>query len=393
MFVVCSVVSYTEQKPNARVVVWITGSGKSSLKKEAKLGTLTTDFMPKVVETVLAGHPDKVCDQIADAIVDEYLRRDPESSIDLNVLGSNGMLMIGGEVTSKADFDLAELAKKVYAEIGYKDEIEVFANIAPQSEELQKVKRGHALTTAVVNGYATRETRELMPRPVVYAQSIARRIDDLRKTDPSFSWLQPDGKVQIMMKKNEIQAVTILASHAEGINEKEVQTALLDRVVMTVVKDGAVKILINPAGPFTQTGFLADSGASGRKPSVDTYGALIPHGDNTLSGKDPMKAERAGAYMARYVARWIVQKELASNVLVNIAYVLGKPEPLHIKVQGVTDKSRGVRMDLTNVAMKEFDFRPEAIVERLGLLKPIYQATACYGHFGRDGFPWEEEVK
>jgi S-adenosylmethionine synthetase len=349
--------------------------------------------MPKVVETVLAGHPDKVCDQIADAIVDEYLRRDPDSSVDLNVLGSNGMLMIGGEVTSKADFDLAELAKKVYADIGYKDEIEVFANIAPQSEELSQVKRGKALTTVVVNGYATKETRELMPRPVVYAQSIARRIDDLRKTDPSFSWLQPDGKVQIIMKKSEIQAVTILASHSADITEKDVQGAILDRVVMNVVKDEGVKILINPAGAFTQTGFIADSGASGRKPSVDTYGGLIPHGDNTLSGKDPMKAERAGAYMARYAARWLIEKGLAANAFITVAYVLGKDTPVHVKVQGMAEKSRGVRTDLTNVILKEFDFRPEAIVERLDLLKPIYRSTAAYGHFGRDGFPWEEKVK
>ena len=195
------------------------------------------------------------------------------------------------------------------------------------------------------------------------------------------------------MKKSEIKAVTLLASHLPDINEKEVQTALLDRVVMNIVKDDGVKILINPVGPFTQIGFIANSGASGRKPSVDTYGGLIPHGDNVLSGKDPMKAERAGAYMARYVARWLIEKELASNAFVNIAYALGKAEPLHVKVQGMADKSRGVRTDLTNVIMKEFDFRPEAIVERLDLLKPIYRSTACYGHFGRDGFPWEEVNK
>lgn len=343
--------------------------------------------MPKVVESVLAGHPDKICDQIADAIVDEYIRRDPSSSVDLNVLGSHGMLMIGGEVTSKADFDLSELAKRVYKQIGYQDEIEVFVNIESQSDEMKKADHKTPTDTVVVNGYATKETRELLPRPLVYAHSMARRLDDLRKADPSFGWLQPDGKVQVVMKKDKVIAVTILASHEQGMEHKHVQNAILDRVIVPIVGEAGVQIFINPIGSFSTIGFSADSGANGRKLAVDTYGALIPHGDSALSGKDPYKVERAGAYMARHAAKWLVEQELASSAMVNVAYTMGKAEPVHIKVQGLGAKSRGAKMDLTNAVKQEFDFRPEAIVERLDLLQPIYQQTAVYGHFGRE-FPW-----
>jgi S-adenosylmethionine synthetase len=346
--------------------------------------------MPKVVESVLAGQPDKVCDQIADALVDEYLRRDPNASVDLHVMGSHGMMMIGGEVRSKADFDISELARRVYQSIGYTDDIEVFTNIDDPSSEMSSAAPFSPSDTAVVHGYATVETRERLPRALVYAHDMARRLDNLRKTDAAFGWLQPDGKVQVMMWKNEVKAVTILASHAKDVELKIVQGALLDRVIVPIVGEG-VQIFINPIGPFTIHGFSADSGASGRKLAVDTYGAIIPHGDHALSGKDPMKAERAGAYMARYTARWIVEQELAQSAMVTIAYTMGKSEPLLVKAQGTTEKSRGSRMDLSQVLKREFDFRPEAIVERLELKQPIYQQTAVYGHFGRTGFPWEKK--
>jgi len=369
-------------------------------KKRENLGTLRAHkeaflllIMPKVVESVLAGQPDKVCDQIADAIVDEYLRRDPNSSVDLHVMGSHGMMMIGGEVHSKADFDLSELAKNVYQQIGYTDDIEVFVNIDEPSSEMQLLDRHLPGDTVVVNGYATMETRERLPRALVYAHDMARRLDNLRKTDPVFGWLQPDGKVQVMVWKSEVKAVTILASHAKDVELKTVQSAILDRVIVPIVGEQGVQIFINPIGPFTIHGFSADSGASGRKLAVDTYGALIPHGDHTLSGKDPMKAERAGIYMARYVARWLVEQELAESALVTIAYTMGRSEPLLIKAQGTTSKSRGAKMDLSNLIKREFDFRPEAIVDRLELKQPIYQQTAVYGHFGRTGFPWEKKIE
>lgn len=344
--------------------------------------------MKKTVESVMAGQPDKICDQIADAIVDEYVRRDKDAHVDLNVLGSHGMVMIGGEVNSVADVDLGALAKQVYQELGYPDDIEVFVNVEDQSAEMKRSKNSVA-DTVVVNGYATTETRELMPRAVVFAHNLARRVDDLRKTDPAFSWLRSDGKVQIIMDGDRIDTLTLLASHQLSVDEKTVRTSLLERVIMPFIGEQPVQIYINPAGPFTVIGFRADSGANGRKLAVDTYGALIPQGDGSFSGKDPRRAERAGAYMARYAARSLVEQGLCTSAMVNVVYTMGRSEPVHLHVVGMGDKSRGAKMDLTNLVKSQFDFRPEAIVERLNLLQPMYRATALYGQFGRAGFPWE----
>lgn len=343
--------------------------------------------MRKTVESTLQGQPDKVCDQIADALVDEYLRQDPEAHVDVNVMGSHGMVMIGGEVTSTADLDVAGIAKRVYADIGYTDEIEVFANIEDQSPEMKRVTHG-VKDTMVINGYATNETRERLPRGLVYAHNLARRIDDLRKMDPSFSWLRPDGKVQIMTEKDRVVGVTILASHHLNIKDQEVKTALLERVVVPVLGEG-IQIFINPVGAFTDVCFHAHSGVSGQKMHVDTYGGLIPHGDVVMSGKDPLRAERAGAYMARVAARYLVDQELVQSAMVQVVYTLGRAEPIHLHVVGMGEKTRGAKMDFTNLIKQEFDFRPEAIVERLELRKPVYQSAAVYGNFGREGFPWE----
>ena len=299
------------------------------------------------------------------------------------------MMMIGGEVTSTADFDSGALAKKVYEEIGYHDDLEVFVNIETQSDEMKRIHNG-VTDNVVVNGYATTETRELMPRAVVYAHNLARRLDDLRRTDPSFSWLKPDGKVQITMDGSQVKAVTILASHQVSMKDRDVQTALLERVLIPVVGEEGVQITINPIGSFTEVGFRADSGSSGRKVTVDTYGGLIPHGDSSLSGKDPNKVNRAGACMARHAARYIVEQGLATAALVNLVYSMGRAEPIHVQATAMGEKSQGAKMDLTNLIKQKFDFRPEAIVERLNLLQPVYRATASYGHFGRSGFPWEE---
>ncbi|KKR84781.1 MAG: S-adenosylmethionine synthase [Candidatus Uhrbacteria bacterium GW2011_GWF2_41_16] len=344
--------------------------------------------MSKAVESVMSGQSDKICDQIVDAIVDEYLRRDPESRVDLKVLGSHGMIMIGGEVNSRADFDLAGLAKMVYRDIGYTDDAEVFVNVEPLSEEMSSVVG--AADTVVVHGYATRETREFLPLPLVYAHALARRMDDLRKTDPTFHWLGPDGKVQIVMEQKKVIAVTLLAQHAKDVLPRDVQARLLERVVSPIIgKDEEVQIFINPIGSFVTGGFQADTGMSGQKSSVDFYGGLIPHGDVGLSGKDPGKVERAGSYMARFVAKQLVKEGWADAILISLAYTLGRAEPVMIDVKA-SGLKRENASSLVNFVKKEYDFRPDAIVERLDLKKPCYRATAVYGHFGREGFPWEE---
>lgn len=344
--------------------------------------------MKKTVESVTQGHPDKVCDQIADAIVDEYLRRDKKAHVDVSVLGSHGMMMIGGEVTSTADFDVGALAKKVYHEIGYKDDMAVFVNIESQTEELRRIKNG-VTDNAVITGYATNETREMLPRAVVYAHSLARRLDELRKGDPAFSWLKPDGKVQVTMERDRVVGVSLLASHQISVKDKDVKSTLLERLLIPIVGEEGVQISINPAGSFTEVGFRADSGVSGRCLSMDLYGGLIPHGDGSLSGKSPLNVHRSGRYMARHAARYLVEQGLASFALVNVVYTMNRAEPVQVQAVGMGPKSRGSKMDLTNLVKQEFDFRPEAIVERLSLFDPVYRSAACYGQVGREGFSWE----
>ncbi|MBI2475457.1 methionine adenosyltransferase domain-containing protein [Candidatus Uhrbacteria bacterium] len=344
--------------------------------------------MLKTVESVTMGQPDKVCDQIAEAIVDEYIRRDVHASVDIHVFGAHGMLMIGGEVNSSADFDVGALAKKVYQEIGYQDDIEVFVNIEMQSEEMKHVKNG-VLDTVVINGYATNETRERLPKSVVFAHTLARGLDDLRKIDPKFSWMKPDGKVQITMQGDHVKSITVLASHHVNIEPRDVKTALLERLIIPMIGEDAVQIFINPIGEFTVAGFRSDSGASGRKICVDTYGGLIPNSDKSFVGKNPLRAERAGSYFARYVARDLIEQGLADSVLVNVVYSIGKAEPIHIEAICNRREAKGGRTDLTQIVKQKFDFRPEAIVERLKLCQPIYRQMAVYGYFGRENTPWK----
>ncbi len=345
-------------------------------------------LMLKIVEAPLRGQPDKICDQIVEAIVDEYLRRDPHSRIDLQALGSHGMVMIGGVVDSKADFDSSELTRSVYARIGYADGVEPFINIERPTEDVARtIVHGGAQGTAVMYGYATRETREFLPRAVVYANAIARRVDDLRMQDDRFSWLRADGKVQLAMDGERVVALTLVVEHTPDIDLTQLQTALYDHVVVPVCgSHDDMKMFINPSGKFTSGGFSAGVGVSGRKVLADTYGGLLPHGGASLAGKDPLKSARAGTLMARAVARQLVLEGAASNVLVTVAYTTGIVDPIVLTVRG------GSGEDLTDVAKARFDFRPEAIVERLGLRRPLYAASAMFGMFGRDGLPWEETI-
>ncbi len=345
--------------------------------------------MLKVVEAPFPGHPDKMCDQIVEAIVDEYLRRDPLSRLDLQALGSHGMVMIGGVVDSRADFDASDLARRVYNKIGYSDGLEPFVNTERPTEDVARtIVQGGAQGTTVVYGYATRETREFMPRPVVYANAIAKRIDDLRKTDPLFAWLKPDGKVQVAMDGERMVAVTLIIEHDEAMEQAQVQSLLFDEVIVPLCGDvTGTKVLVNPSGKFTNGGFAAGVGVSGRKVLADSYGGLLPHGGASTAGKDPLKPARAGSYMARAVARQLVSEGTASNVLLTIGYTAGMKEPTLLSARG------GDGVDLTDLVMKRFDFRPEAIVERLKLRQPWYEATSVFGQFGRAGVPWEEPLE
>ena len=339
----------------------------------------------KTVESVTEGHPDKVCDQIADAILDTYLARDPASRVAVEVIGTHGCLMIGGEVTSTAEIDPVQLALRVYREIGYEDDLEVFTNIEAQSPEIARgVETGGAGDQGVMYGYATAETSEFLPEPVVLANRLAWGLANLRRNHPAFSWLRPDGKTQVTVDHGRVTAVVISCQHRDDIPHGEIHRLLEEHLLAPTIGDlRGVEVLVNPAGSFLQGGFSADAGLTGRKLMVDTYGGLVPHGGGSFSGKDPTKVDRSGAYMARYAAKNIVANGLAKNVLVSVAYAIGKEEP--VMLRAVSGDGR----DLTGYLREHFDFRPRAILERLSLRRPIYRRTAAYGHFGRDEFPWE----
>jgi S-adenosylmethionine synthetase len=238
------------------------------------------------------------------------------------------------------------------------------------------------LDTVIVNGYATRETREFLPLPYVLAQGVVRRLDDLRKLDPQFHWLGADGKAQMMMEGKKVKAVTLLASHASDVAPLEVQARLLERVVSPIIGGEEAKIFINPLGRFSGQGFQVEAGVSGRHSDVDFYGGLIPHGNASPIGKDPRRAERAGAYMARFVAKQLVKERKAEAVMVSLVYTLGKNEPVGIEV-------KGGKVELTEFVKQNFNFNLDDIVEKFDLKKPRYRSLSVYGQFGHDGLPWE----
>ena len=342
----------------------------------------------KTAESVTEGHPDKVCDQIADALLDEYLRRDPKSRVAMEAFGSHGMLMIGGEVTSAGEFDIEALAKSLYREIGYDDDLEAFVNVELQSGDIaQGVDAGGAGDKGIMYGYATAETPTLMPGCVVYAHALTSRLADLRRHDPAFSWLGPDGKSQVTMDRDRVKTVVVSAQHAPEVEIEQIRSMLTEQLIAPVIGDlKGVEIHVNPTGRFVTGGFTADTGLTGRKLMVDTYGGLIPHGGGAFSGKDPTKVDRSAAYMARFAAKNLVANGYAKKCMVSTAYAIGKAEPVML-----TARSEDGR-DLSLLLKKYFDFRPLAIIERLQLRRPIYRRTAAYGHFGRDEFPWEQVV-
>lgn len=337
----------------------------------------------RYTESVTKGQPDKVCDQIADAIVDEYIRHDPKARVSIDVMGSHGAIMVSGEVTTKADFDVESIVKRVYREIGYVDEHEPYVSIERDAPNvLLAEKRGGANDTTVVTGYATSSTPEMLPEPLLLAHAIAKRLDDLRSMDREFSWLLPDGKVLVGCEGTEPRFVGLTVQHDESIDESFVRTRLAEQVIAPIVGNlDKVTVTVNQGGACTAGGFSAFIGLTGRKIACDTYGGLLPWGGGALSGKDPGKIDRCGAYMARYAAKWLVAKGAGKTVQVTLCYVRGMEHPVMVKAR------TGEGKDVTS-ALQGMDFRPSAILERLNLRVPRYRETACYGHFGRD-FPWE----
>lgn len=339
------------------------------------------------VESVTAGHPDKVCDQVSDAVLDACLKDDPKSRVAMETFGGHGLMVIGGEVTTLADFDAAKIASQVYKDIGYEDGLKIITKIVKQSPDIaQGVDTGGAGDQGIMYGYASRETEELMPRAVVLAHKLTKGLEDLRKSG-ELSWLGPDGKSQVTMDNGRVKNVLISTQHDESVSQEEIRETLIEKLIKPVIGDlEGVEVYINPTGKFLQGGFDADTGLTGRKIMVDTYGGLIPHGGGAFSGKDPTKVDRSAAYMARYAAKNIVASGLADKCMVSVAYAIGHDKPLMI--EAIDENGRS----LASKVSEKFDFRPRAIIESLNLRRPIFQDTASYGHFGKEGLPWEEIV-
>jgi len=336
------------------------------------------------VESVTAGHPDKICDQVSDAVLDECLKQDPKSRVAVETFGGHGLLIIGGEVTSDAKLDFAEIGRRVYRDIGYQHELKVITNIVQQSPDIsQGVDTGGAGDQGIMYGFATNETPQFLPKGIVLVHQLAQGLEKLRRSG-EIAWLHPDGKTQVTMNDNRIETILVSCQHDKDVSQEEIRRTIIERLIKPLVGDiNGIEILTNPTGQFVQGGFEADTGLTGRKIMVDTYGGLVPHGGGCFSGKDPTKVDRSGAYMARFVAKNIVANGLAKECLVSVAYAIGRAEPL--MTEAINEKGESLK-DWVN---QHFDFRPRAIIERLNLRQPIYRQTAVYGHFGKPNLPWE----
>jgi len=369
-------------------------------------------------ESVTEGHPDKICDQISDAFLDEYLRQDPDSRVAIETMTTTDFVAVVGEVTSTAKFDKQaqeEIVRKTIREIGYDNpellfdanSCEIMIRLHKQSPNIsQGVTSGEgkdqgAGDQGLMFGYATNETQELMPMPIILAHKLTKRLAEVRKT-LELPWVRPDGKSQVSVeyvdgKPKRIEAIVISTQHAPNVSNDEISNKIIDKVIKPVcgnLWNDKIKIHINPTGKFEIGGPHGDSGLTGRKIIVDTYGGQGRHGGGAFSGKDPSKVDRSACYMCRYIAKNIVAAGLAEKCEVQVAYAIGVSEPISLMVN-TFETGKIPEEDIENLVRKHFDLRPSAIIAHLNLKRPIYKKTAAYGHFGRNEpeFEWEKTNK
>jgi S-adenosylmethionine synthetase len=363
-------------------------------------------------ESVTEGHPDKIADQVSDAILDACLEQDPYSRVAAETLTATGLVVIAGEITTKAYVDFQSLVRGVVASIGYDNALygfdsntcAVISTINKQSGDIaQGVDTGGAGDQGMMFGYASNETPELMPAPISLAHKLCRQLTAVRKSG-KLPYLRPDGKSQVTVEYDEngkparIDAVVISTQHSESVDNEQLHADILKYVIQAVLPaawlDEHTKYHINPTGRFVIGGPMGDTGLTGRKIIVDTYGGAGRHGGGAFSGKDPTKVDRSAAYMARYIAKNIVAAGLADKAEVQLAYAIGIAEPVSVLVDTFgTGKLSSA--ELTKLVRKNFSLNPKGIIESLNLRRPIYQKTAAYGHFGRSEpeFTWEATDK
>ncbi len=351
-------------------------------------------------ESVTEGHPDKLCDTIADAVLDACLLGDPDSRVACEVLATAGKITVAGEIATKAMPDIPHIVCKTVRQIGYSGNYEVEVDVHDQSPDIAEAVNGENEITAgdqgIVYGYACRETPQLLPLPVVLAHRITMGLTEVRRNH-LLEWLRPDGKAQVSVeyedgKPMRVKTVVVSAQHEPEVSQKELREAVYQLILVPALGkylDLNTEVLINPSGSFVLGGFEADTGLTGRKLMVDTYGGLVSHGGGALSGKDCTKVDRSGAYMARYLAKNIAAAGLAEKCTVSMAYAIGKAEPLY--VQADTHGTGRYPDSVLEEAVKLlFDLTPTGMANTLQLMAPIYQKYCNYGHFTHQSAPWEQ---
>jgi S-adenosylmethionine synthetase len=370
-------------------------------------------------ESVGEGHPDKLCDQISDAILDACLKDDPNSRVACETFASTAMALIGGEITTQTFVDFQGVVRDVAREVGYTDpaygldykSMAVLDMIHSQSPDISQGVSGTGLEEfkgrqgagdqGMMFGFACNETPELMPLPITLAHKVLIRASELRKAK-TVAWLRPDAKSQVTVeyeghKPLRIDAVVVSQQHDDGVSYDEIRNTVIDQIIKPILEptgllDNKTKYFINPTGRFVVGGPFGDTGLTGRKIIVDTYGGMGRHGGGAFSGKDPTKVDRSAAYIARYVAKNIVAAQLAERCEVELAYAIGVPFPVSVMVD-TFGTAAAPEARISEAVARVFDLTPAGIIDALDLRRPIYRKTAAYGHFGRPEFPWEKTDK
>lgn len=371
-------------------------------------------------ESVGEGHPDKVADYISDSVLDACLEQDPKSRVACETLVKSNCVFLAGEITTKAHFDYEKVVRDAIRDIGYTFEDDVFQAdtvfitnaLTSQSPDIAQgvdARRAEGKKTAeqgagdqgIMFGFATNETPELMPAPIIFSHRLLKKMAEFRKRSRPIKWLRPDVKSQVAIEYKdgeivEIKNVVISTQHSEDISHKDLEDFVINKVIRPELPKKLItkntEFLINPTGKFVIGGPQGDAGLTGRKIIVDTYGGWGRHGGGAFSGKDPSKVDRSAAYMCRWVAKNIVAAELAETAELQVAYAIGYPEPTSINVK--TFGTGKVSEEIIERAIREvFSFKPANIVDQLDLLRPIYRETTHYGHFGKEGLPWETTTK